>query len=80
MTNDQEVNIEKESKQKQIQKSVELELVKERQEQFKQLETDIVDLNSIRHSKCSFNAQDLSTQDQGETILNCELSNVLFFW
>ena len=35
-----------------------------------------VGLNFIGHSKCSFNTQDLPPQDQGETILNCELSNV----
>ncbi len=59
---DEEVNIEREAKQKQIQKNLELELVQERQKQFSQLENDIVDLNSM------FKDLAIIVHDQGETI------------
>ena len=61
-TSDEEVNIEREAKQKQIQKNLELELVQERQKQFTQLENDIVDLNSM------FKDLAVIVHDQGETI------------
>ena len=57
---DESVN--RENQQQQVQKRVELEIVQERQDQFRQLEGDIVDLNYM------FKDLALMVHDQGEIL------------